>query len=167
MQKARALVRRSASPWPVDGGAGSVDGAVDVLLAGHRRLRERLARGRAPKPPSAPPATPASAGGSPGGGSVSCRTSPEAGWVSSPLMKRPYSRSVVTATIGTIPARTLDPRRSGAFTSAAEAGNLGSDGFDGSCPRSADSGSGSADGGARGTRAEAAGGRRDRHRSTV
>ena len=46
VQKARTLGTRRAPPVAVDRGARSLDGAVDVGLAGHCRTRERLARRR-------------------------------------------------------------------------------------------------------------------------
>src|SRR4029077_14626807 len=46
MEKAGALGRRRPAPRPVDGGAGRLDGAIDVGLAGHRGAANRLARRR-------------------------------------------------------------------------------------------------------------------------
>src|SRR5205823_5751086 len=45
VQQPRALGRRRLAPVACQRGAGGVDSAVDVLLAGHGRLAERLARG--------------------------------------------------------------------------------------------------------------------------
>ena len=49
---------------------------------------------------SAGPAIAARASGSPVAGSVTSRTSPDAGSAVAPLMKSPYSRSVATAIVG-------------------------------------------------------------------
>ena len=45
VEKARALGRRRLAPRAAERGAGGLDGAVDVLLAGHRGAAEHLAGG--------------------------------------------------------------------------------------------------------------------------